>query len=361
MKILVINPGSTSTKIAVYRFEKCVFQATIRHPDTEIARFKGILDQYQYRLQAVKKALADSGYDMAEFSAIAARGGLLRPLAGGTYLINEEMCNDLIECRYGGHVSNIAAIMAYNLGKTHNIPGYIVDPVTVDEFHDLARFSGLPELPRVSRSHFLNMRAVAREASLLTGISFNDIKLIVVHLGSGISVASFSGGKMIDVSDPNREGPFSIERCGAIPSLDLVALCYSGAYTEKEMKEKITRAGGIYAYLGTKDFSRVEAMIVGGDEQAGRVVRAMCYQVAKEIGAMSTVLYGKVDRIALTGGMSNSKLMVDEISARTRSIAEVLVIPGEREMEALALGVVRVCKGEEDLKNYGKLSGGNHD
>ncbi|MFZ5633775.1 MAG: butyrate kinase [Bacillota bacterium] len=353
MKILVINPGSTSTKIAVFEQQKCVYQSTVRHPDEETARFRGVVEQYRYRMEAIERALAGGGRDVAGFTALAARGGLLRPLAGGTYLIDREMYSDLRQCRYGEHASNLGAIIAYNLSKTHNIPAYTVDPVSVDEFHDLARFSGLPELPRVSKSHALNMRAVAREAASILGIPVDGINLVVAHLGSGISVAAFARGRMTDVNNANNEGPFSLERCGGLPSLDLVGLCYSGKYTAGEMAAKLTRTGGIYAYLGTRDFSRVEAMACRGEGQARQVVRAMCYQVAKEIGAMSTVLYGRVDGIVLTGGMAHSKLVVDEITARVSAIAEVLVIPGEREMEALALGVLRVLTGREKARHYG--------
>jgi len=264
------------------------------------------------------------------------------------------MYADLSTGRYGEHISNLAPLIAYNLGREYNLPGYVVDPVSVDEFHELARFSGLPELPRVSKGHALNLRAVAREAARRTGLSFSEINLVAAHLGSGISVACFTGGKMIDVSDPNREGPFSIERCGTLPAEDLIALCYSGKYTEKELLSRVTAGGGLFAYLGTKDFSRVEKMIAAGDEYAYTVVRAMCYQVAKEIGAMAAVLSGKVDRIVLTGGLAYSRLIVDEIIPRVKSIAEVAVIPGEREMEALARGVLRVCRGEEAVRYYGK-------
>lgn len=352
MKILVINPGSTSTKIAVFRFEECILQKAIHHPDEEIAGFDSIFGQYGYRLKIIEKVLAENGCPPSGLSAIAARGGLLKPLKGGTYRIDEKMCRDLEECRYGEHASNLGAVIAYNLGKAFGIPAYVVDPVTVDELHAPARFSGLPEIPRASRSHALNIRAVAREASQAAGISFEKIRLIVAHLGSGTSVAAFKDGRMIDVSDPNNEGPFSVERCGALPSSGLVSLCYSGKYTEKRMIARITKEGGLYAYLGTKDFNRVEAMVREGHKSAAEVVSAMCYQIAKEIGAMSTVLRGEVDAIVVTGGMANSNLVVDEISARVSAIAKIMVFPGGREMEALAAGVIRVLKGLESARTY---------
>ncbi|MHB8916776.1 MAG: butyrate kinase [Desulfocucumaceae bacterium] len=352
MKILVVNAGSTSTKIAIFQFEKCRFAEVIHHPDKEISRFKRVLDQYGYRMQAIEQALADSGQMLEGLAALASRGGLLRPLKAGTYLIDWERCRDLKECRFGEHASNLGAVIAYSMAERYGIPAYTVDPVSVDEFSDLARFSGLPELPRTSKSHALSMRAVAREAARIKGLPPDSLNLVVAHLGSGISVAAFDRNKMVDVNNANNEGPFSLERCGGLPSLDLVALCYSGRYTEEEMTEKIIRTGGIYAYLGTREFPRVEQMAMDGNGLARQVVRAMCYQVAKEIGAMSTVLNGRVDAILLTGGMAHSRLVVDEITHRVGHIAEVLVNPGEMEMEALAAGVVRVLNGREKARYY---------
>ncbi|MFZ5645881.1 MAG: butyrate kinase [Bacillota bacterium] len=352
MKILVINPGSTSTKIAIFQSEICVFQKSIRHPDDELGMFSTVVDQLAYRIEAVLKTMAESGYNMADLTVIAARGGLLRPIEGGTYLIDREMCSDLEECRYGEHASNLGPLIANCLAERYGLKAYTVDPVSVDEFHNLARFSGLPELPRVSKSHALNMRAVAREAAAVKGVPVNRINLVVAHLGSGISVAAFVGGKMVDVNNANNEGPFSMERCGGLPSLDLVELCFSGRYKHNELAAKLIKTGGIFAYLGTRDLSRVEVMASGGDHKAQQAVKAMCYQVAKEIGAMSTVMHGAVDNIVLTGGMAHSSLVVNDISSRVSSIAEVLVIPGEKEMEALAMGVLRVLTGKEKFKYY---------
>lgn len=352
MNILVINPGSTSTKIAVYNSGNRLFQTTIRHPDEEINRFDKVTDQYRYRLEAIENTLAQNGCSMTHINAVAARGGLLKPLAGGTYLVDREMVDDLTACRYGEHASNLASIIAYNLSDTYGIPAYTTDPVSVDELHRLARYSGLPELPRISQSHALNIRAAAREASLIKGLSLDSINLVVAHLGSGISVAALEKGKMIDVNNPNNEGPFSIERCGGLPSYWLARLCFSGKYTEKQMISMLTRTGGIYGYLGTRDFSAVERMVLEGDSRAGEVVKSMCYQISKEIGAMSSALCGSVDNIVLTGGLANSRLLVDEITGRVSYIAEVMVLPGEKEMEALALGALMVLMGEEEVKRY---------
>ncbi|MFZ5651513.1 MAG: butyrate kinase [Bacillota bacterium] len=352
MNILVINPGSTSTKIAAFNSEECLFQTTVRHPDEDISRFDKVADQYRYRLEAIENTLSQNGRSMSEINAIAARGGLLKPLAGGTYLIDREMVQDLTGCIYGEHASNLAAIIAYNLGKAHGIPAYTTDPVSVDELNCLARYSGLPELPRISQSHALNMRAAAREAASGKGLPLDSINLVVAHLGSGISVAAFERGKMTDVNNPNNEGPFSIERCGGLPSYRLARLCYSGKYTEKQMINMLTRTGGIFGYLGTRDLPAVEKMVLEGDSRAGEVVKSMCYQVSKEIGAMSAALCGHVDGIVLTGGMASSRLVVDEITARISYIAGVMVIPGEKEMEALAKGALRVLNGSEEVKRY---------
>lgn len=352
MNILVINPGSTSTKIAVFDCGDCVFQIALRHPDQEIGRFDRVADQYRYRLEAIENILSQKGLSMTGINAIAARGGLLKPLAGGTYLIDREMVRDLTGCIYGEHASNLAGIIAYNLGRTYGIPAYTTDPVSVDELHCLARYSGLPELPRISQSHALNMKAAAREASSLKGLPMDGMNMVVAHLGSGISVAAFERGKMIDVNNPNNEGPFSIERCGGLPSYRLAGLCYSGKYTEKQMADMLVRTGGIFGYLGTRDFSAVEKMVQEGNSRACEVVKSMCYQISKEIGAMSAALSGRVDCIVLTGGLANSRMVVDEVTARVSYICGVMVIPGEREMEALAKGALRVLRGEEKVRRY---------
>ncbi|MGC7846739.1 butyrate kinase [Desulforudis sp. 1088] len=352
MRILVINPGSTSTKVAVYEGEKCVYKEVIVHRTWDADGKQGIISQYEERLQAITKVLNDHNFAVSDFDAIAARGGLLAPLTGGTYIINEAMYNDLYTCKYGEHASNLGGIMAFNLGRKYNIPAYTVDPVSIDEFEDLARFSGMPELPRVSVAHNLNMRAVGRKVAASLGGKFSDFNFIIVHLGSGISVAPFRRGRMIDVNNANNEGPFSLERCGTLPCVSLIKLCYSGAFTLNEMLAKATRRGGLFAYLGTKDFTQVEQMLARNEEKASTVVRAMCYQIAKEIGAMATVLYGNVDRIILTGGIAHSEYVVREITSRVAFIAPVVTVPGEEEMEALALGVLRVLRGEEQPLSY---------
>ncbi len=352
MKILVINPGSTSTKIALYQGEKSELEKTVRHNEQELKKFDKLADQFEYRLQHVKDAVKEKGWDLYELEAVVARGGLLKPIPGGTFEVNKQMVKDLKEARYGEHASNLGAIMADSLRDELNISAYIVDPVAVDEFEEVARLSGLKELERISQSHALNMKAVAREVAGEMDKSYFDVNLIVCHLGSGISVAPHNRGKMIDVNNANNEGPFATERSGTLPAYQLVRLCYSGEYTEEEMVKKVVKEGGVYSYLGTKDMIKVEEQAKKGEERARLVLDAMVYQIGKEIGAMSTVLEGDVDKIVITGGMANSKYITGKIEKKVDFIAPVQVVPGEKELEALALGAFRVLTGKEEAQIY---------
>jgi len=352
--LLVLNTGSTSTKIAVYEDENCRWKENIAHPLEEIQAFPSITDQVGYRKGALLHSLGKSGCPSG-FSAIVARGGLLKPLSGGTYLVDYELHADLVSNKYGEHASNLGGVIAFQLAGEMNIPAYTVDPVSVDEFEDTARFSGLEGIHRISQSHALNMKAVSRKVAESLGKPYHKVNLIIAHLGSGISVAPHCGGRMIDVNNANNEGPFSLERSGTLPAIGLINLCYNGSFTEREMISLVTKKGGIYSYLGTKDFKAVESMITQGNATARRVVDAMCYQVAKEIGAMAAVLSGKVDRIVLTGGMAFSPIVTCEITRRVSFIAPVVVVPGEEEMEALALGALRVLRGLEEVKLYGAV------
>ncbi|ACB86254.1 butyrate kinase [Natranaerobius thermophilus] len=352
MKILVINPGSTSTKIALYENETATTEKTVRHSADELAEYQDVADQDEYRLKHIKETLEEINVELEELDAVVARGGLLRPIPGGTYKVTETMINDLKQAKYGEHASNLGAIMADILSKELDIPAYIVDPVAVDEFEDIARYSGLPELERLSQSHALNMKAVARKVAREMDRSYEDLKLIVAHLGSGISVAPHYKGQMIDVNNANNEGPFATERTGTLPVYQLIQLCYSGKYTEKEMVERVLKKGGVYAYMGTKDIQEVEEKAKSGDEQADMVLKAMTYQIAKEIGAMATVLNGELDAIVITGGMANSQYIVDQIKERVSFLGPVKVEAGEEELEALALGALRVLNGEETAKIY---------
>lgn len=353
-KIAAINPGSTSTKIAYYNDDRCVFAENIQHPTEETEQFASLMDQLEYRRNAVCAALERNGALLGELDAIVVRGGLLRPLDGGVYLVDDAMCDDLYHCRFGTHASNLAAVMALPLGRALGIPVYTVDPVTVDEFDELARYSGLKGMERLSMSHALNMKAVARKTAEKSGKKYEEMNLVVAHLGSGISVSAHLHGRMVDVNNANNEGPFSLERCGTLPALALTDLCFSGRYTARGVKELVTAKGGIYSYLGTKNFKEVADRIAAGDGEAQRVTEAMAYQVAKEIGAMAAVLSGCVGKIVLTGGMAHSTFLTGLIRERVAFIAPVELMPGEEEMEALAAGALRVLRGTETAKVYGK-------
>jgi butyrate kinase len=345
-KILVINPGSTSTKIGLFEDREPLFMETLRHSVEETLPDLDRLEQARFRREALLRLLAEKQYPLTGLAAIVARGGLLKPLTSGTYLVDETLCEDLITAKYGWHASNLGNIIALPLARQLGLPAYTVDPVTVDEFDTPARYSGLKGMPRLSMSHALNMKAVARLAAARLGKDYEELNLVVAHLGSGISVSAHRAGKMIDVNNANEEGPFSLERCGTLPALGLVRLCYSGEHSMEEMINLLTSRGGVYSYLGTKDFKTVEESAAAGNEQALEVTTAMAYQVAKEIGAMAAVLEGSVDSVVITGGMANADLLVDLIAVKVKFIAPLIVIPGEAELEALAAGALRVLRGE---------------
>jgi butyrate kinase len=350
--ILAINPGATSTKIGLFDGEYCRLRQSIPHDAADLAGFARLADQYPYRLGLVRKALNEAGISPEDLTAVVARGGMLRPIPGGTYLINAEMLRDLEVGTYGVHISNLAPLIAHNIAQPLGLSAYIVDPVAVDEFWPLSRLSGLPGLERRSQSHALNMKAVAHSVARTLGKTYADLNLITVHLGSGISVAAHRKGRMVDVNNANNEGPFAPERCGGLPAYDFMKLCCSGKYTPQELTDLLTRQGGMYAYLGTKDVRVVEGRIADGDEQARLVLDTMCYQVAKEVGAMAAALEGQVDRIIITGGIAYSEYVVSRISQRVRFVAPVVVLPGEEELEAMVAGVLRVLRQEERPKAY---------
>jgi butyrate kinase len=298
------------------------------------------------------KALAQAGIAPETLSAVVGRGGLMKPLTSGTYEVNELMVDDLKHRPQGEHASNLGAALALDFGKKLSIPAYIVDPVSVDEMEDVARISGLPELARVSLVHALNQKAVARKVAADKDRRYEELNLVVAHLGTGISVAAHRRGRMVDVSNGKDEGAFSPDRCAGLPSTLLMKLCYSGKYTLRELAAKIMGAGGMYAYLGTRDVREAENMAAGGDGRADLVLNAMAYQVAKEIGAMATAMAGEVDYIVLTGGIAYSERIVGDVAKRVKYIAPVVVSPGEEELESLVLGALRVLRGEEQAKIY---------
>ncbi|MEW5784486.1 MAG: butyrate kinase [Bacillota bacterium] len=353
--ILALNPGSTSTKIGLFDDETCLKKTVLRHSDQELDGCAAWSSQADFRRAAVMRFLQESGINPSALAALVVRGGLLKPLPAGVYRVDESMYADLLECKYGRHASNLGGMIAYSLSCEQGIAAYTVDPVTVDEFADIARFSGLQGVPRLSMSHALNMKAMARQIAAGLGKEYRELNLVVIHLGGGISVSAHRRGRMIDVNNANCEGPFSMERCGTLPALALIDLCYSGRYTRAEMIAQVTSRGGVFSYLGTRDFQAVEERVSGGDREALSVVEAMAYQVGKEVGAMAAVLAGRVDRVVLTGGMAYSRLLTGLIEQQVAFIAPVEIVPGEEELEALAAGVLRVLRGEEEPLNYGLL------
>ncbi len=355
-KILVINPGSTSTKIAVFEGGEEIFYKTLRHSAEELKPFKKIIDQLEFRKNAILNALKEAGFELSEFSAIAARGGLIHPVPSGTYLVNEDMVKDLKEGRYGEHASNLGAVIALDIARKIGVNAYIVDPVVVDEMEEIARISGLKGVKRKPLWHALNQKAVARRVSKDLGKKYEDANLVVVHLGGGISIAAHKKGKVVDVNNAlNGDGPFAPERAGGLPTVSLAKLCYSGKYTFEEMKKKLAGKGGLVSHLGTNSALEVEKMIEKGDSYAKLVYEAMAYQIAKTVGEMATVLEGKIDAVVITGGLARSDMLVDWIKERVSFIAPVKVYPGEDEMKALAEGVLRVLKGEEKEKTYERI------
>ncbi|MGM0898127.1 MAG: butyrate kinase [Bacillota bacterium] len=352
-RILVINPGSTSTKIGVFDNDVQILEKTIRHSTEELADFPAIIDQFQFRKQTILEALDEEGMNVSKLAAVCGRGGLLRPIEGGTYAVNEEMLTDLREGYSGQHASNLGGIIANEIAEGLNIPAFIVDPVVVDELAPVARVSGFSLIERKSIFHALNQKAVARRYAKETGRAYKDLRLIVTHMGGGITVGVHEGGKVVDVNNGlHGDGPFSPERAGTVPAGDLVELCFSGQYYRHEIMKKLVGQGGLVGYLGTNDAVTVEKRIQKGDKEAALIYDAMAYQVAREIGSASAVLKGQVDAIILTGGLAYGKDFVKSISDRISWISDVIVLPGENELQALAEGASRVLDGEEQARIY---------
>lgn len=350
-KILAINPGSTSTKIAVYEDERELFTTVLDHSVEEIEKYDSILDQYEMRKNVVMSFLNDKKFDINQLSAVVGRGGVLPPVKSGAYIVNDLMIETLRERPVVEHASNLGAPIAYEIAKEIGVEAYIYDSVSTDELNEIARISGMPEIPRVSKSHVLNTRAMAIKLADKIGRKYDEVNFIVAHLGGGITINVHEKGKIVDlVSDD--EGPFSPERAGRVPCGDLIELCYSGKYDKKTMLKKLRGNGGIKAYLGTVDAREVEKRIENEDEKAKLVYEAMAYQVAKGIGELATVVEGNVDYIILTGGIANSKMLTSWIKKRVEFIAPVEIMAGENEMESLAYGILRVLRGEEKAREY---------
>ena len=352
-KLLIINPGSTSTKIGVYDGEKELLEETLRHSSKEISSYETIYDQKNFRKNVIMNVLKEKKFDISTLDAIVGRGGMLKPMAGGTYEVNNSMLEDLKEGIQGQHASNLGGILANEIAKELGVRAFIVDPVVVDELQDVARISGSPELPRRSKFHALNQKAVAKRYGKESRRGYENLNLIVVHMGGGVSVGAHKNGKVIDVNNAlDGDGPFSPERAGGVPVGDLITMCYSGKYTESEMHTKLVGKGGYVAYLNTNDAREVSRLKEEGDKYGSLIYDAFIYQVSKEIGSMSVVLNGKVDAILLTGGIAYGKQVCEDIKSNVGWIAPIVVYPGEDELLALAQGAIRILSGEESAKVY---------
>ncbi|MFA5527898.1 MAG: butyrate kinase [Peptostreptococcales bacterium] len=352
-KILAINPGSTSTKIAVYEEDKEIFERVVRHKNSELEYGKYISEQYDFRKKVILDALEEAGIDIKKITAVVGRGGMIRPLEGGTYFINDEMLQDCRVGYAGQHACNLGALISDEIGKKLGIPSYIVDPPVVDEMSDIAKVTGLPEIQRRSLFHALNHKAVVLRAAEELGKKYEDLNIIVAMLGGGISIGIHEKGKVVDVNDAfDGEGPFSPERSGSLPLGYLVGRCFASDNNMDEIKKKIVGSGGVTAHLGTNDMREVGKKIEEGDAYAKLIYEAMAYQIAKSIGALSVVTNGKIDAIVISGGIAYDEKFVEKIKERVSFIGKVFVYPGEDEMQALANGALRVLRGEEKAKNY---------
>ena len=353
IKTLVINPGSTSTKVGVFEDETLLFEETLRHPTEEIAKYASVIDQKDFRKEIILDFLKEKDCDPKSLDVIVGRGGLLKPIPGGTYTVSDALLADLVKGVQGQHASNLGGILAREIGDKLGVPSYIVDPVVVDELTDKARLSGMPELPRRSIFHALNQKAVARRYAKEHGARYEDLNLIVIHMGGGVSVGAHSHGKVVDVNNIlDGEGCFSPERSGTVPVGDLVKMCFSGKYTQQEIYKKICGNGGFNAYLHTNDARVVEKLAKEGNAEAQLVQDAFYYQIAKDAGAMAAVLCGKVDQIILTGGIAYNPYTREILEKHLGFIAPITVYPGEDELLALCQGALRVVTGEEKAKEY---------
>ena len=353
-KLLIINPGSTSTKIAVFQDKECVFKTNIKHSAEEIAPFEHIAEQYHFRKEVILNTLKEAGMELNDLSMVVGRGGLLKPLTSGIYEVNEAMKRDLVNSPVGEHACNLGGLIADDIAKSVGVKAYIADPVIVDEMEDVARFSGHPAFPRMSVFHALNQKMIARQHAAAVGKRYEELNLIGIHLGGGISVAAHKKGRVVDVNNAlNGDGPFTPERSGALPSGPLMNACFSGKYTKKEIDLMLKGQGGFVAYLGTNDAMEVENRVKAGDKEWELVYRAMAYQVAKEVGGLAASAFSMdVDAIFVTGGMAYDKNFCKILDSHLGKIAPVCVYPGEDEMMALTLNGLMVLNGETVAKIY---------
>ena len=353
IKSLIINPGSTSTKIGVFEDETLLFEETLRHSTEEISQYASIVDQKDFRKDIIVNLLNEKNFDINSLNMVVGRGGMLKPIPGGTYAVTDELLEDLKIGKQGQHASNLGGILAREIGDSIGVPSFIVDPVVVDEMMPIARYSGVPELPRTSVFHALNQKAVAKRYANEIGKAYTDLNLIVVHMGGGVSVGAHKNGRVIDIFNAlDGDGAFSPERAGSVPSGALVKMCFSGKYTEKEVYKKLVGNGGFNAYMGTNDMRDVEKAVLSGDKNAEEIRDAFILQVAKDIGSMACVLEGKVDQIIVTGGIAYDKGVVAGLKERAQWIAPFTVYPGEDELLALVQGGLRVVNGVEEAMKY---------
>jgi butyrate kinase len=351
-RILVINPGGSSTKISVFDDKTEIRKKNIPHNGADLKPFTSVMDQLSYRKELILKELKEWHLSLKDFTAVVGRGGLMKEIEGGVYTVSEAMINDIKNAIRGEHASNLGCILASELAAKAGIPAFVVDPVSVDEFEDVSRITGIKDLVYPCWMHALNQKAVARLTAEKLGGAYKDFNFIVAHLGSGISIAVHKKGKMIDGSGGRTNGPFASDRSGGLPAYPLIELCYSGKYTRKEMVDKVSSFGGFYDYLGTKDFVEIEKRIDSGDAHAELITNAFIYQVSKEIASYGAALSGKVDRIIITGGLAHSKRVITGVSEKVAYLAPIEIVAGEMEMEALACGALRVLGGEEKTKIY---------
>ncbi len=353
IKSLIINPGSTSTKIGVFEDETLLFEETLRHSTEEIGRYATIADQKEFRKEIIMNLLKEKDFDINSLGMVVGRGGMLKPIPGGTYEVTDELLHDLEIGKQGQHASNLGGMLAREIGDSIGVKSFIVDPVVVDELCDVARYSGVPELPRTSVFHALNQKAVAKRYAKETGVKYDSLNLIVVHMGGGVSVGAHKEGQVIDVFNAlDGDGAFSPERAGSAPSGALIKMCFSGKYTEQEVYKKFVGNGGFNAYIGTNDMRDVEKLVDEGDAKAREIRDAFIFQVAKDIGSMACVLKGKVDRIIVTGGIAYDKAVVEGLKNAAEWIAPFTVYPGEDELLALVQGGLRGMNKEEEAKVY---------
>lgn len=351
MKILVINPGATSTKIAVFDEEQQLYKLGLDHSAEELNQFDRVIDQADYRKAAILDAITAAGYKLTDFDAVCGRGGLYRPIPSGTYAVNDKVMHDVETAPYGEHPSNLGAYLAKKLGDMVGIPAFFVDPVCVDEMTEVAHYTGFAEFRRLCQFHALNHKSIGRKAAQELGKAYEDVNLIVCHLGGGVSVGAHRHGRVVDVCNVKDEGSMGMDRAGGLPVNQLIDYCFSGK-TKDEVKKTLGRRAGMLSYVGTTDFREVRARMAEGDAKAAEAYQALVYQLSKDIGAMAAVLHFDVDAIVYTGGMAFGETFCDDITSYVGKIAKVIRLPGEEEMRALAEGALRVLHGQQEAAQY---------